>query len=123
MPAENFAPAAGGNVDPSKIYLIKGGTLAELLKKTTFDPEDFEVTEQSTGRTIHVRNKYDQQTPGKNLNLTIRYWAEDTTGHIIEMAAPDVLYFRRGLFVGIIDPEDQTDEVIEKTVACFSASS
>lgn len=55
MPAENFAPAGGGAVDPAKLYLIKGSTLSELLKKTTFDNQDFDVTENTTGRIVKVR--------------------------------------------------------------------
>lgn len=68
MPAENFAPAAGGNVDPAKTYLIKGSTLKELLKKTVFNPEDFQVQETSTGRTVSVRQS---STSGASCNVEL----------------------------------------------------
>lgn len=122
MPANDFAPGPG-SVDPGKTYLIKGKTLADLLKKTIFDKEDFEVQESSTGRTVKVRNKYGEENPGRNMNLTIRYWAEDTEFRLIEMGTPDILYFRRGNFVGLDDPADSPDSLIEKEVSCVSAVS
>ena len=69
MPAENFAPNGGSPVDPGKVYLIKGSTLRDLLKKTEFDREDFDVQETSTGRTIHVRREGEELGASCNIEL------------------------------------------------------
>ena len=58
MPLENFLPgAAGGGVDESKSYLIKGSTLKELLKKTDFAEQDFVVQDKGDTRTVSLQRK------------------------------------------------------------------
>jgi len=56
---------------------------------------------------------------GANMNISIVYASFDGDGHkVIESPEVEsVLYFRSGLFVGIVDPADSPVDLIEKSVS------
>lgn len=109
MPANDFAPGAGP-VDPAKTYLIKGKTLADLLKKTTFSPEDFDVQESSTGRVVRVRQR---SSIGASCNvelLDVELSVTESGGvyyaGVNKATEPIVLAIRNGMLVA--DPGEFT---------------
>lgn len=53
---------------------------------------------------------------GGNLNLTITTWSEDTITGVSTEGSSEVLYWRNGLFIGIVDPVDAPAVLIEKEV-------
>lgn len=112
MPAENFAPNAGGSVDPAKLYLIKGSTLADLLKKTTFSPEDFEVQDSTTGRTVRIRKASEADgLNGLTLDVFVWQYTYDNDGHLYNPpSGPSKrLVVRDGRVIALESPYDVDD--------------
>ncbi len=106
MPAENFAPGQPGGVDPSKTYLIKGKTLQDLLRKTIFNPNDFQVQEDKLKRQVSLRPV--SLDGGENFDIHLRDISLLIEGNlddglfisVTQNYEPIVLAVRGGNFVG-----------------------
>lgn len=75
MPAEDFAPKAGGGA----VHLIKDKTLKKLLVEVLMDDEQFECVRTATTRTYRLRDSILGGGIGDTGYITLKVWDSNAT--------------------------------------------